>query len=95
MSSDFEQMKTRLAQAALEDGESVLEMLYDSYSEQHPYDDRQTKADFAALYEVMNGMTLQEMDRILDPLCALCRDHQRSGFIAGIKIGLKLAVELA
>lgn len=94
MSSDFEQMKTRLAQAALEDGESVLEMLYDSYSEQHPYDDRQTKADFAALYEVMNGMTLQEMDRILDPLCALCRDHQRSGFIAGIRIGLKLAAEL-
>lgn len=95
MCSDFEQMKTRLAQAALEDGESVLEMLYDSYSEQHPYDDRQTKADFAALYEVMNGMTLQEMDRVLDPLCALCRDHQRSGFIAGIRIGLKLAAELA
>lgn len=95
MSSDFEQMKTRLAQAVLEDGESVLEMLYDSYSEQHPYDDRQIKADFAALYEVMNGMTLQEMDRILDPLCALCRDHQRSGFIAGVKIGLKLAAELA
>lgn len=95
MSSDFEQMKTRLAQAALEDGESVLEMLYDSYSEQHPYDDRQTKADFAALYEVMNGMTLQEMDRILDPLCALCRDHQRSGFEAGVRIGLKLAEELA
>lgn len=95
MHATIEKMKTQLAQAALEDGESVLEMLYDSYSEQHPYDDRQTKADFAALYEVMNGRTLQEMDRILDPLCALCRDHQRSGFIAGIKIGLKLAAELA
>ena len=95
MCSDIEQMKTQLAQAALEDGESVLEMFYDSYSEQHPYDEQQNKADFTALYEVMNGMTLQEMDRILDPLCALCRDHQRYGFIAGIKIGLKLAAELA
>ena len=58
-------------------------------------DDTQTKADFRALYESMNGMTLQEMDTILDPLCALCRDHQRSGFVAGIRIGVRLREELA
>lgn len=30
------------------------------------------------------------MDRIIYPVCKLCRDHEREGFIAGIKIGMKL-----
>ena len=46
-------------------------------------DDTQTKADFHVLYESMNGMNLQEMDRIIDPVCRLCRDNERSGFVAG------------
>ena len=41
----------------------------------------------------MNGMTLQEMDQILDPVCALCRTHQQSGFAADIKLGIQLAEE--
>lgn len=39
-------------------------------------------------------MTLREMDQILDPVCSLCRDHQRSGFAAGVQIGVRLAEEL-
>ena len=42
----------------------------------------------------MNSMSLQEMDRILDPVCSLCRSHQRTGFIEGVKIGVKLREEL-
>ncbi|MBQ8359656.1 MAG: hypothetical protein IJX37_07095 [Oscillospiraceae bacterium] len=57
-------------------------------------DDAQTKADFRILYESMNGMTLQEMDTILDPVGTLCRDHQRSGFIEGIRVGVRLREEL-
>ena len=58
-------------------------------------DDAQTKTDFRILYESMNGMTLREMDTILDPVCILCRDHQRSGFIEGVRIGIRLREELA
>lgn len=39
-------------------------------------------------------MPLREMDRIVDAVCALCRDHQRSGFFDGIKVGLLLWQEL-
>ena len=42
----------------------------------------------------MNGMELREMDKIIYPVCKLCRDHERSGFIEGIRIGIRLAQEL-
>ena len=76
------------------DGESVLTLLYEAYSECNRLDDAQIKADFNELYQLMNGMELREMDRIIYPVCKLCRDHERSGFIEGIKIGIMLAREL-
>lgn len=57
-------------------------------------DDTQIKADFDALYQSMNGMKLQEMDKILYPVCTLCRDHERAGFMVGVAIGNRLAQEL-
>ena len=76
------------------DGESVLTMLYECYSDSNRMDDKQIRADFKELYALMNGMTLREMDKIIYPVCTLCRDHQRSGFVEGVKIGLLLAKEV-
>lgn len=96
MKNYFEKLRTLLAEKPPDFGDSdtVLAFLYEAYNEIHNMDDAQTKADFRTLYKVMNGMTLPEMDTILDPLCALCRDHQRSGFIEGIRIGVRLREEL-
>lgn len=76
------------------DGESVLKMLYEYHSEHQPYDNEQIKADFKDLYRQMNGMPLQEMDKIIYPVCTLCRDHELAGFIEGVKIGVRLAEEI-
>lgn len=76
------------------DGESILEMLYECHNENNPYDNEQIKADFNELYQQMNGMELREMDKIIYPVCTLCRDHERAGFIEGIKIGIRLSQEL-
>ena len=76
------------------DRESVLTMLYECHNENNPYDNEQIKADFNELYQQMNGMTLREMDQIIYPVCKLCRDHEKAGFIEGIKIGIHLASEL-
>ena len=57
-------------------------------------DNAQIKADFKELYRQLEGMELQEMDQILDPVCILCRDHERAGFVDGIKIGIMLEHEL-
>ena len=76
------------------DGESVLTMLYECHNKSNPYDNEQIKEDFNELYRLMNGMELREMDRIIYPGCRLCRDHERSGFVEGIKIGVLLQAKL-
>ena len=76
------------------DGDSVLTMLYECHNENNPYDNEQIKADFNELYQQMNGMPLREMDKIIYPVCKLCRDHEKAGFVEGIKIGIRLFEEL-
>ena len=76
-------------------GDSVLAMLYEAYSECSQMEDAQIKAAFEELYHQMNGMELHEMDRILDPVCSLCRSHEQAGFVEGVKIGLQLRNEIA
>ena len=76
------------------DGESVLTMLYECHNENNPYDNEQIRADFNVLYQQMNGMPLREMDRIVYPVCKLCRDHERAGFVEGIKIGFLMRYEV-
>jgi hypothetical protein len=76
------------------DADSVLTMLYECYSEINSYDNEQIQADFDELYQQMNGMTLREMDQVIYPVCKLCRDHEKAGFIEGIKIGIRFSQEL-
>lgn len=76
------------------DGESVLTLLYEAYAECNKMDDGTLKEDFNDLYQLMNGMELREMDKIIYPVCTLCRDHQRSGFVDGVKVGVRLAQKL-
>ncbi|MCI7639395.1 MAG: hypothetical protein MSS60_06175 [Clostridiales bacterium] len=77
----------------LGDGESVLSLLYEAYGDINRMYDDQIKADFAELYQALNGMPLQEMDWIINHVCALCRDHERNGFVHGVQVGIRLAQE--
>ena len=78
----------------LGDEDSVLGILYEAHSETNAMYDDEIKVAFHALYEAMNGMPLREMDQILYPVCTLCRSHQKSGFIEGVRIGVLLHSEL-
>lgn len=76
------------------DGDSILTILYESYCDSNRMGDDRIKTDFRELYQAMNGMPFREMDRITDPVCALCRDHERAGFVEGVKVGIHLSDEL-
>ena len=76
------------------DADSVLGLLYECFNKNNPYDNEQVKTGFEELYRQMNGMWLRETDQIIYPVCKLCRDHERSGFVEGIKIGVRLRTEL-
>lgn len=97
MNPYIEELKRQLTEnpPRVGDGDAILTMHYESYSDANRMDDDLIKTDFRELYQAMNGMPLREMDRITDPVCALCRDHERRGFVEGVKVGILLAVELA
>ena len=76
------------------DADSVLGLLYECFNENNPYDNEQIRADFEALYQKMNGLPLQEVDRVIYPVCTLCRDHERAGFVEGVRMGVLLAQEV-
>ena len=96
MKEYFEMLKQRGADnpSNYGDADSVLGLIYECFNENNSYDNEQIKADFEELYRQMNGMPLREMDKIVYPVCKLCRDHERSGFVEGIKIGVRLRTEL-
>ena len=78
----------------LGDGESVLSLLYEAYGDINRMYDDQIKADFPELYQALNEMPLQEMDWIINLVCALCRDHERNGFVHGVQLGAQLAQKI-
>lgn len=77
------------------DGNSVLTLLYEAYNEANNMDNDAIRAGFRDLYEAMNRMPLQEMDSIMNPVCALYRDYEQAGFVHGVQVGMLLAKELA
>ena len=63
-------------------------------NEIYGFDNVAIKADFEERYQLMNGKSLKEIDEIIYAVCTLCRDHEKAGFIEGVKIGMSLAKEL-
>ena len=76
------------------DAHSILEMLFSYYHECNNTDTDAVKAAFEDLYQRMHGMPLREMDRIVDTVCVLCTEHEKAGFVEGVKVGLCLGREL-
>ena len=77
-----------------DNAESILEVLLDAYNESSGFDNATIKADFEELYRLMNGKPLKEIDEIIYAVCTLCRDHEKAGFMEGVKTGIHLAHEL-
>ena len=75
------------------DANSILEMLFTYYHECNNTDTDAVKVAFKDLYRQMNGMSLRDMDKVIYPVCKLCRDHERSGFVEGVKAGIRLYSE--
>ena len=77
------------------DADTVLELLYNTYYEHVCTDDTdEIKQAFDDLYNALSDKTLKEKDAIIDLTCNLCRLHQQSGFIDGLRIDIRLAMEL-
>ena len=74
--------------------QNILDLLYDAYNDTTGMDNEAIKADFEKLYQLMNGKPLKEVDEIIYAVCTLCRDHEKAGFVEGVRIGVNMMKEL-
>ena len=76
------------------DADTVLEMLCSTYYELNcNADTDEVKQAFDELYQSMTGKPLKEKDEVICATCRLCTLHQQTGFVDGIRIGIRLAWE--
>lgn len=47
------------------------------------------------MYRQMHGMPLREMDRIVDDVCTHFQEHDKVGFLEGLKVGTMIESELS
>ena len=73
---------------------SVLEVLYDAFETGNAMDSIDIQDQFALLFGLMRKRSVQETDELINAVCDLCRVHQKSGFEAGVKVGIHLAAEI-
>ena len=77
------------------DADTGLGMLCSTYYELNcNADTEEVKRAFDELYQAMTGKTLKEKDEVIYATCRLCSLHQQTGFIDGIRLGLRIAQEL-
>ena len=77
------------------DANTVLGMLCSTYYELNcNADTDEVKQAFDELYQSMTGKTLKEKDEVIYATCRLCSLHQQTGFIDGIKVGVRLVQEM-
>ena len=78
-----------------DDADTVLGMICSTYYELNcNADTDEVKQAFDELYQAMTGKTLKEKDEVIYTTCRLCSLHQQTGFVDGIRLGLRLAQEL-
>ena len=74
--------------------QSITEMLYECYTEENPIDTEETKEGFREIDQIMNGLSIQDNNRVFAVVCGLCTQHERQAFLEGLRVGVQLFQEL-
>ena len=98
MKSFYETLKNHIESYPLNYGDSdiqsILETLWNTYCQHNQLDTEQIKAGFANLYRHMKHLPLSDVDGVIDIVCSLCWEHEKAGFVEGVKVGIHLGQEL-
>ena len=74
--------------------ESVLDTLYQCYLDQHPTDTEEISSRFSSLADILEKLPLKEHDQVWDLTCTLCTEHEKAGFLEGVRTGAAMVWEL-
>lgn len=71
---------------------SIPEALWEIYSMQTPVDDGRIREKNEILNPVMAELSLTNADALCEMICDLCLAYQRSAFLDGFAMGVKLGI---
>ena len=74
--------------------QSLLEMLYMTYTDYNQIDTGCGKTGFVKLEQQLSSIPRKTFDTVFDTVCDLCACHERAGFTEGLKLGIRLRNEL-
>ena len=77
------------------DAESVLNLLYRTYTEYNPIDNERIKANFATLRNHFPELNLKQFDPIFTTVSDLCLECEQLAFMEGLRLGVTLVLELS
>lgn len=77
------------------DAESVLDLLYRTYTEYNPIDNEKIKASFAKLRNHFPELNLKQFDSIFTTVSDLCLECEQLAFVEGFRLGVTLMLELS
>ena len=74
--------------------ESLLDFIYQCYSEFHSFDNEQIRACLADLEHFHDALPIEESDQLFNLVADLCIEYERAAFTEGIHVGVQLMAEL-
>ena len=72
----------------------ALDVLYWHYSETYDMSSDKTAEAYRALDEYFSGVPFKEQNKIFMLVGSLCAEHERIAFLAGLRLGAQLMLEL-
>ena len=74
--------------------ESLLSLLYDAYFEAQGPSSQAIKDGYTSLHDYIQNLPTNDKEEVIDLVSTLCMEHERSGFMEGVKLGFQLKKEL-
>ena len=93
----IEKLKTYLAQNPPDysGAESILSLLYQTYTAYNPIDNQKIKDSFANLRNHFPELNLKQFDPIFTTVSDLCLECEQLAFTEGLRLGVTLMLELS
>ena len=76
------------------DAETVLEHLYQAYTESHESDPSEIKERFKELDELLGALPLDDNNAVFNLCCSLCTAYEHKAFLDGLQYGAHLIRDL-
>lgn len=85
---------TALAYKTRNHDEDLMTLIYDHYAEFHGGSTPLSKEYYKAIRDQIAHLDSTEQDAIVDLINMLCSVHEHTGFVDGVKTGVRLLCEL-